>query len=171
MPSPIIARADALMQRRRQQGAPPEPEEVPVLTDAFGDDDIPVLLDIANPAGTGMAGQEPVTGASAAPQHSLQPQAGFAPAAPATPAAMAAVGEAPPPPAPPKPAPPLPAPATPFNHAPLSRPALASDVDEILLRELARRVEQRLHAEIPKIIASTVRELLAEQTSTPTTRD
>ncbi len=44
MPSPILARADALMQRRRQNT--PESEEIPVLTDAIDDDDIPVLLQL-----------------------------------------------------------------------------------------------------------------------------
>ena len=45
MSSPILARADAFMQRRRQSS--PEPDDVPLLTDAIGaDDDIPVLIDI-----------------------------------------------------------------------------------------------------------------------------
>lgn len=45
MSSPILARADAFMQRRRQSNA--ETEDVPLLTDAIGaDDDIPVLIDI-----------------------------------------------------------------------------------------------------------------------------
>ena len=45
MPSPIIARADALMHRKRQSGG--ELNEVPVLTDAIDeDDDIPLLTDI-----------------------------------------------------------------------------------------------------------------------------
>lgn len=43
MPSPILARADALMQRRRQGHA--ESIDLPTLTDAIGDDDIPVLID------------------------------------------------------------------------------------------------------------------------------
>lgn len=44
MPSPIIARADALMHRRRQSN---EFNEVPVLTDAIDEDDeIPLLTDI-----------------------------------------------------------------------------------------------------------------------------
>ena len=43
MPSPILARADALMQRRRQNA---ELDDVPVLTDAIDmDDDVPVLFD------------------------------------------------------------------------------------------------------------------------------
>lgn len=44
MPSPILARADALM--RRQRASDGDAEEIPVLTDAFDGDDIPLLLDI-----------------------------------------------------------------------------------------------------------------------------
>lgn len=45
MPSPIIARADALMQRKRPSS---EFDDVPVLTDAVDpDDDFPLLTDIA----------------------------------------------------------------------------------------------------------------------------
>jgi hypothetical protein len=51
MPSPILARADALMQRRRQTLA--EGEDVPLLTDAIDpEEDIPVLVDIEEPATT-----------------------------------------------------------------------------------------------------------------------
>ena len=51
MPSPILARADALMHRRRQGGT--ETAEPPVLTDAIDEDDIPLLLDIDDsPAAT-----------------------------------------------------------------------------------------------------------------------
>ncbi len=47
MPSPILARADALMQRRRSSN--PEFDDVPVLTDTVDadDDDFPVLLELA----------------------------------------------------------------------------------------------------------------------------
>ncbi len=44
MPSPILARADALMHRRRQSDQ--EMDDIPVLTDAIDADDIPVLTDI-----------------------------------------------------------------------------------------------------------------------------
>ncbi|NTV70644.1 MAG: hypothetical protein HGA71_10905 [Azonexaceae bacterium] len=45
MPSPIIARADALMQRRRQSDN--EFDDIPILTDAIDQiDDIPVLTEI-----------------------------------------------------------------------------------------------------------------------------
>lgn len=45
MPSPIIARADALMNRRRQTDS--EFDDVPVLTDSVDEfDDIPVLIDV-----------------------------------------------------------------------------------------------------------------------------
>lgn len=43
MPSPILARADALMHRRRQNGG--DGDDVPVLTDLI-EDDIPVLSDL-----------------------------------------------------------------------------------------------------------------------------
>ena len=43
MPSPILARADALMQRRRQNA---ELDDVPVVRDAIDlDGDVPVLFD------------------------------------------------------------------------------------------------------------------------------
>jgi len=48
MPSPILARADALMQRRHLSTA--GSEDVPVLTDALPADDIPTLFDIENPS-------------------------------------------------------------------------------------------------------------------------
>lgn len=103
MPSPILARADALMQRRRQPG---EPEDVPILTDSIDageDDDIPVLLDIEAPS-TEEGDEE------------TRSLAGFDP-----------------------------------------------DLLDRLSHELARRVEQRLAAELPRIIESTVRDFLAEQ--------
>jgi len=46
MPSPILARADALMQRRHLSTA--GSEDVPVLTDALPADDIPTLFDVEN---------------------------------------------------------------------------------------------------------------------------
>jgi hypothetical protein len=42
--SPILARADALMHRRRQSEQ--ESDEIPVLTDSIDDDDIPVLTEV-----------------------------------------------------------------------------------------------------------------------------
>lgn len=102
MPSPILARADALMQRRRQAG---EPEDVPILTDSVDEadeEDIPVLLDIAD---------ETVR------QEEKKP--------------------------------------------PL--PGIDPETLDLLGRELTRRVEQRLAAELPRIIESTVRDFLAEQ--------
>lgn len=114
MPSPILARADALMQRRRQQT---DADNVPVLTDAIEtDDDIPVLIDIdpgmviAKSSGSGVANTAIET-------------------------------------IPPQPTPPI------FDAA----------LRDILAHELARRVEQRITAELPRIIESTVRDFLAEQ--------
>ncbi|HMU99720.1 MAG TPA: hypothetical protein PKD04_01485, partial [Rhodocyclaceae bacterium] len=40
-PSRVFARADALMNRRRP--AQPEAEDIPVLTDVVGDDEVPLL--------------------------------------------------------------------------------------------------------------------------------
>jgi hypothetical protein len=119
MASPILARADALMQRRRQNGN--EMDDVPILTDAVDmiaaepDDDIPVLLDI-----------EP-----------------FAPLSEADPIAEEAL--------------PASAPAL------AAEPAFNAALRDILAHELSRRVEQRLMAELPRIIESTVRDFLAEQ--------
>ncbi len=94
MPSPILARADALMQRRHL--STPDSEEVPVLTDAVdADDEIPVLLDIDSLAA---------------------PAAGAAP-----------------------------------------------ETDTALIEALSRRIEQRLQAEIPKIVAACVAELIEER--------
>ena len=57
MPSPIIARADALMQRRRNTIA--DLEDVPVLTDTVnGEEDYPVLLDIDRPPAIAEAEKE-----------------------------------------------------------------------------------------------------------------
>lgn len=110
MPSPILARADALMQRRHLAAG--DSEEVPVLTDVIDiDDDIPVLVDVAP-----------------------QPAATDTPATP-TPAAD---------------------PATPAA-------ALDTAWGEALAEELGRRIEARLLTEIPRIVASTVSELLGEQ--------
>jgi len=134
MPSPILARADALMQRRHASG---ESEEVPLLTDAIDlENDIPVLVDVAPPATA-------ATSATAAPppqKPSPPPVAAKPPTAPAAPAKQ-------PPPA---------HPAT----APV--PPLDTDWGAALAEELGRRIEARLLAEIPKIVASTVAELLGD---------
>jgi len=118
LPSPILARADALMQRKRQTGG--ELDDLPILTDAIGEDDIPVLLDAELPPEF----DEPQLEAGIAPETCV------ATAEPAVVAAMAA------------------------EHA---------ELREQLVRELARRVEQRLNAELPRLIESTVCDFLAEQ--------
>lgn len=113
MPSPIIARADALMQRRRNTIA--DLEDVPVLTDTVnGEEDYPVLLDIDKPPAIAEAEKE-----------------------------SEAVTEP--------------------ESVPARDPALEASVRDILAHELARRVEQRLMAELPGMIESTVRDFLAEQ--------
>ena len=56
MPSPILARADALMHRRRPGSQ--EPDDIPVLTDAVAaGDDVPLLLDeVAAPPAADLTG-------------------------------------------------------------------------------------------------------------------
>ena len=97
MPSPILARADALMHRRRPAGG--EADDIPILTDTV-EDDIPVLVD-----------SEP-----ASPPSSVPPEAPDEPTA-----------------------------------------------QELIIRELARRVEQRLRDELPRIIETAVSDFLAER--------
>lgn len=110
MPSPILARADALMQRRRQGETGPL-DDLPVLTDTVEhDDSAPVLHERV---------------------------------------------------------------ALPGN-----KPAAAPDPLEDATRELSNRVRQRLLAELPELVETTVREFLAEragnttfpETPPPTTR-
>lgn len=114
MPSPILARADALMQRRRSTTLDAD-DDVPILTDAIEeDDDFPVLLDIETPPEV----FEPI-------------------------AEIASIVE--------------------IVEEPTSHPLLDAGIRDILAHELARRVEQRLAAELPRIIESTVRDFLAEQ--------
>lgn len=116
MPSPILARADALMQRRRPSGG--ELDEIPVLTDAIvDDDDIPVLLDVEI--------QLPAADAEPPPDASVDSRA--------------------------------------VDEPPRAPPAFDAALRDILAHELARRVEQRIAAELPRIIKSTVRDFLAEQ--------
>lgn len=65
MPSPILARADALMQRRRQGHA--ESTDLPTLTDAIGDDDIPVLVDAETHQPSGISARTDETAAGEQP--------------------------------------------------------------------------------------------------------
>ena len=118
MASPILARADALMKRRRQSSV--EVDDVPLLTDAISpDDDIPLLLDVVSSA----------------------PLAETAPVVEPEVTTVAAVE------APAEPAPSL---------------AFEGEMLDIVAHELARRVQERLAAELPAIIESTIREFLAE---------
>jgi len=108
MSKSVLARADALMHRRRQSGT--EPDDVPVLVDAIDPDmDIPVLIDA-----------EPPVAAVASPPE-LEPA-----------------------------------------PSPEAGPALDDEMLDIVARELARRVHERLAAELPAIVADTIRDLLAE---------
>jgi len=122
MASPILARADALMQRRHLTTA--DTEEIPILTDAINiEEDIPVLLDVAAkpaPEKQSAAPMVMVQGAAAAPIH-------------------------------------------PIADVASTVPPIDTEWGAALVEELGRRVEQRLLAEIPRIVAATVSELLAEQ--------
>lgn len=140
MPSPILARADALMQRRRQNA---EIDDVPVLTDAVDfeipdiDDDVPLLLDIEP-----IAPLSVITEAAAPTLAAAQPE---------NPHFL--IEE-----------PPLPELIE--NAAPYQAPGdsvPAAVFTEEIAREIARRVEQRLAAELPQLIEDTVRDFLAEQ--------
>lgn len=119
MPSPILARADALMQRRRQAN---EFDDVPVLTDAIDDeDDIPVLIDAEAPMplvehGDDSIMESPVESKPAIPEPTV------------------------------------------LNNA-----VFDNAMRETLAHELAHRVQQRITAELPRIIESTLRDFLAEQ--------
>jgi hypothetical protein len=119
VPSPILARADALMQRRRQAN---EFDGVPVLTDAIDDeDDIPVLIDAEVPMqlvehGADSIMESPVESNQATPEPIV------------------------------------------LNNA-----VFDSAMRETLAHELAHRVQQRITAELPRIIESTLRDFLAEQ--------
>lgn len=116
----IIARADALMNRRRQTIPP---EEVPILVDAIeeDEDDIPVLVDT-----------ESAPRASATPPNPPPPQA-----------------------------------EAPWETPPVSQHAPHEDHDqahdEMVVRELTRRISKRLVAELPRLIEATLREFVAEQ--------
>lgn len=142
MPSPILARADALMQRRRQNA---EVDDVPVLTDAVDinapetDDDVPILFDI-----------EPI-----APLSTMaKATASAAPAAVSLPELELPAGDT----------------FTDDIWQPAAEPEAPDQAElpsmEELAREIARRVEARLSVELPLIIEATLRDFLAEQTTT-----
>ena len=149
MSSPILARADAFMQRRRQSS--PEPDDVPLLTDAIGaDDDIPVLIDIeqtlpveelraeiapmAEPVVTEPVVTEPVVTEPTVTEPALTEPAVAEPA---------------------------------VTEPSVIEPAITGlafegEMLDIVAHELTRRVNARLTAELPGIIESTIREFLAE---------
>lgn len=136
MPSPIIARADALMQRRRQSNT--GPDEVPILTDALDDDDVPILLEVDAPA--------------PAPLAPTPPELAEPPSEEAA-----------------EPAPRLDTPPIPPNAEATRCASQASPQHEALVRELARRIEERLTSELPRIIEATVRDYLAHREMTEIT--
>lgn len=132
MPSPILARADALMRRQRQSDG--DTDEIPVLTDAFDGDDIPVLLDIDE------VRDEPPLPEFAAPAATTPGDFEIPETAPTEPTISA---------------------MAPVEAAPSPEP-VAED-PEALLRELSGRLQQRLVAELPRLIEATLRDYLAER--------
>jgi hypothetical protein len=124
VPSPILARADALMQRRRQAN---EFDDVPVLTDAIDDeDDIPVLIDAESPMPlvercADLIMESAVEGNQAIPEPVIS------------------------------------------DTAVANNAVFDTAMRDILAHELAHRVQQRITAELPRIIESTLRDFLAEQ--------
>lgn len=142
MSSPILARADALMQRRRQNS--PEPDDVPLLTDAISpEDEIPLLVDVETPApqvetALAVEAEAKIEAKIETDVEALaEPTAEVEAAAPAEPTPQPA----------PEPAPGL---------------ALEGEILDIIAHELACRVQKRLAAELPGIVESTIREFLAE---------
>lgn len=137
MPSPILARADALMHRKRQTDG--ELDDVPILTDSIDEeDDIPVLTEEAAPA------IEETAISYASPHREVdlvETEAVTTEEAPRisndAPASLA--------------------------DAMLQPTPSDTELREQLACELARRVEQRLATELPRIIESTLRDFLAEQ--------
>ena len=116
MPSPILARADALMQRRHQNNA--EQNDLPILTDAIedeNDDDLPVLNDIAIEAAP--------TTVEATAEDSVQTVS---------------------------------SPDSIFHPSPNSESPISAS-------ELARQVEQRILAQLPQLIDSAIKDLMAER--------
>ena len=129
MPSPILARADALMHRKRQSDT--DFDDVPVLTDAIDDDDdIPLLLEIDE--------QQQESVLQPAP---LETQSDIAPQANDDVSIELPLADIP----------------------PLAARPLDSELREQLAGELARRIEQRITAELPRLIDSALRNFLAEQ--------
>lgn len=125
MPSPILARADALMQRRLHGHA--ATDDVPTLTDAICTDGIPLLLDAETEPAPPIAKETEISAIT--PDQAASP-------------------------------------AEPLQDTP---PLIAGDLRDDLARELARRVEQRILAELPRIIESTLHDFLAEQDITENT--
>ncbi len=207
MPSPILARADALMHRRRP--SPGESEEVPLLTEAIPlppnalaasttpgpsaadeaeGDDIPVLLDMESRIDAAAA--IPVVDHAQpgglidqlhaaldrelhpAPQASAQVQRRTQDSAPGQ--ANAPIREAPAVPAG-TPAPDatsahhstaVPAPARQRAASPATRPA-PPELSTTALIELSQRIEQRLSALLPALIAETLNDYLQEHAERP----
>ena len=159
MPSPILARADALMQRRRRAN---EVDDVPVLTDAVSiEDDIPVLVDVVAPMRLiehcdDLAMESPVESNQVIPELAASELAASELAASELAASELAASE----------------PAV-FEPAVFDNAVSETAIRDTLARELAHRVQERITAELPRIIESTLRDFLAERAviSTLTSQD
>lgn len=152
-PGSVVARADALMQRRRQNAARSgEIEEVPVLTDVVDpDDDLPVLTvmeEISIEAPAEVPAEIPAQAPDEAPPEAPAEIPAAAPddvpaealvTAPTTAPAEASAEEAPP-------------------------PTLDHDLMAVLAHELTRRVHQRLAAELPSLVEAALQSTLADLT-------
>lgn len=125
VPNTILARADALMQRKRHNT--PEGPDIPVLTDAvLEDEELPVLLDAITCEDAETDDRPGLDAETAAAEPSE------------TPSGKAAIGA-----------------------------SIDMVTRELIVREIARRVEERLAAELPGIIEGAVSEFLAGHGTAP----
>ena len=144
MPSPILARADALMQRRRH---PSEVDDIPVLTDAVSiEDDIPVLVDVVDPVPVVERGDDLAT-ESLVERNQAIPELVVSKPAISEPAVFE----------------PVVSDNADFDTAVFDNAVSETSIRDTLARELAHRVQERITAELPRIIESTLRDFLAEQ--------
>lgn len=167
MTDPILARADALMRRKR----PSEADEIPILTDAFDDDDIPLLLDIEALGGN----EEPSPPAPAVPDIPVTAEPARASGLPSgepeedshqtasTPASPESITPQPVEILPTPPCEEEPPKSRQEEDAPILQATPTQALPEMLLKELSERLQQRLAAELPRLIEATLREYLDEQ--------
>ena len=133
MPSQIIARADALMHRRRQSDQ--DFDDIPVLTDSIDDfDDIPVLTEVESALENALS--------------QLEDSMVTVEATEAVEAVESVEAEEP---------------LETVLQALPTTPAIDPAIRDQLVHELTCRIEERIKAALPEIISSTVRDFLADQ--------